>query len=158
MKKNLLITLGMAGLLAASGAALADKPSWAGGDKHGRDDRDEARHESRRDGDRAEGSFRFDDGSRRAIAEYYGTQARGGKCPPGLAKKHNGCLPPGQAKKWRRDQPLPADLRYYDLPRELLVRLPPPPPQYRYVQVAGDVLMIAVGSRMVADAVEDILR
>src|SRR6478609_10589121 len=26
---------------------------------------------------------------------YYG----GGGCPPGLAKKHNGCLPPGQAKK-----------------------------------------------------------
>jgi hypothetical protein len=23
-------------------------------------------------------------------------------CPPGLAKKHNGCLPPGQAKKMRR--------------------------------------------------------
>src|SRR5262249_37678595 len=23
----------------------------------------------------------------------------GGGCPPGLAKKHNGCLPPGQAKK-----------------------------------------------------------
>jgi hypothetical protein len=22
-----------------------------------------------------------------------------GNCPPGLAKKHNGCLPPGQAKK-----------------------------------------------------------
>jgi hypothetical protein len=25
----------------------------------------------------------------------YGT----GNCPPGLAKKHNGCLPPGQARK-----------------------------------------------------------
>jgi hypothetical protein len=25
----------------------------------------------------------------------YGT----GGCPPGLAKKHNGCMPPGQAKK-----------------------------------------------------------
>jgi len=23
----------------------------------------------------------------------------GGSCPPGLAKKHNGCMPPGQAKK-----------------------------------------------------------
>jgi len=22
-----------------------------------------------------------------------------GRCPPGLAKKHNGCMPPGQAKK-----------------------------------------------------------
>src|SRR4030095_8058869 len=25
--------------------------------------------------------------------------AYGGGCPPGLAKKHNGCMPPGQAKK-----------------------------------------------------------
>lgn len=28
----------------------------------------------------------------------YALDARG-SCPPGLAKKHNGCLPPGQAKK-----------------------------------------------------------
>ncbi len=28
----------------------------------------------------------------------YGT----GGCPPGLAKKHNGCMPPGQAKKLYR--------------------------------------------------------
>ena len=48
-----------------------------------------------------------------------------GSCPPGLAKKHNGCLPPGQAKKlynvgqrynrnfgyrWTYDQ-IPYDLR-----------------------------------------------
>ena len=48
-----------------------------------------------------------------------------GGCPPGLAKKHNGCLPPGQAKKlynigqrfprsygtpWSYDQ-IPYDLR-----------------------------------------------
>nr|NUR37075.1 hypothetical protein [Sphingomonas sp.] len=28
----------------------------------------------------------------------------GGGCPPGLAKKHNGCMPPGQAKKLYRGQ------------------------------------------------------
>lgn len=27
-----------------------------------------------------------------------------GGCPPGLAKKHNGCLPPGQARKLYRGQ------------------------------------------------------
>ena len=32
----------------------------------------------------------------------YGYNDRG--CPPGLAKKHNGCMPPGQAKKWARGQ------------------------------------------------------
>lgn len=27
-----------------------------------------------------------------------------GGCPPGLAKKHNGCMPPGQARKLSRGQ------------------------------------------------------
>lgn len=27
-----------------------------------------------------------------------------GNCPPGLAKKHNGCMPPGQARKLARGQ------------------------------------------------------
>ena len=32
--------------------------------------------------------------------EGWGTYgAWGNNCPPGLAKKHNGCLPPGQARK-----------------------------------------------------------
>ena len=30
-----------------------------------------------------------------------------GGCPPGLAKKHNGCLPPGQAKKLYRGERYP---------------------------------------------------
>ncbi len=35
-------------------------------------------------------------------------------CPPGLAKKHNGCLPPGQAKKlYNVGQRLPYDYNGY---------------------------------------------
>ena len=30
-----------------------------------------------------------------------------GGCPPGLAKKHNGCMPPGQAKKLYRGERFP---------------------------------------------------
>lgn len=30
-------------------------------------------------------------------------------CPPGLAKKHNGCMPPGQAKKWQRGERIRGD-------------------------------------------------
>lgn len=140
-----------------STSALAEKPSWAGGGKHGEKGKHgEDRHEDsyRPSG----GSYSFNNDSRQLISSYYGEQARAGKCPPGLAKKHNGCMPPGQAKKWAKGRPLPADLRYNDLPYDLLRRLPPPPPQHRYVQVAGDVLLIAVGTSMVMDAVEDILR
>jgi Ni/Co efflux regulator RcnB len=143
----------IAGMLAVSGHALADKP----GGKHDKKDKEDRaeRHDDRRG---AAAATRFDDGARNSIFEYYGAQARAGKCPPGLAKKQNGCQPPGQAKKWKLGQPLPPDLRYGSLPPDLLRRLPPPPPQHRYVQIAGDVLMIAVGTSMVVDAVEDILR
>jgi Ni/Co efflux regulator RcnB len=155
------ILLATTGLLFASGSTLAEKPSWAGNDKnekhekHGKKhDRDERRNE-RNDGG---ASLTFSLDARRIVSDYYGTHAKAGKCPPGLAKKNNGCLPPGQAKKWARGAALPAGLRYNDLPYDLLRRLPPPPPNHRYVQIAGDVLMIAIGTSMVVDAIEDILR
>lgn len=163
----------IAGLFAASTPVFAEKPDWAGGGKHGnkhesRGDRDDRggwddrgkrdKRDDRYDDRRSGGQYRFNDDSRRLLIDYYGGQARAGHCPPGLAKKGNGCMPPGQAKKWRRGYALPADVRYYPLAPEILMRLPPPPPQHRYVQVAGDILMIAVGTSMVVDAVEDILR
>jgi hypothetical protein len=90
------------------------------------------------------------------IRQYFGRQFAGGHCPPGLAKKNNGCLPPGQAKKWAQGRPLPAGLPYYPLPYDLLRRLSAPPPGYEYVRVANDVLLIVTGSRMVLDAVRDL--
>ena len=66
-------------------------------------------------------------------------------------------MPPGQAKKWARGRPI-GDVTYQDLPYDLRVRLPAPPAGHRYVQVAADVLLIAVGTGMVVDAVEDLMR
>lgn len=37
-------------------------------------------------------------------------------CPPGLAKKNNGCLPPGQARKLGIGDRLPAFLSGYNVP------------------------------------------
>jgi hypothetical protein len=46
-----------------------------------------------------------------------------GGCPRGLAKKNNGCLPPGQAKKLARGQRFPSDYgtrySYRQLPYDL---------------------------------------
>jgi Ni/Co efflux regulator RcnB len=150
-------------LALVAGGAFADKPSWAGEGKHkeGKDRNKELHHrEQGRDAERQGGSlvFSFSGEDRRLAMEYYGSQASKGKCPPGLAKKNNGCQAPGQAKKWRKGQALARDIEYYELPRELRVRLPAPPPNHRYVQVAGDILMIAIGTSMVVDALEDILR
>lgn len=138
----------------AAGSALAAKPDWAGNGKN-----KNKQHEDRQEQRGSPSASRFTDQHRRLIAEYYGGQAQPGrKCPPGLAKKNNGCLPPGQAKKWGMGRPLPGDVRHYDLPQDLLRRLPPAPAGHRYVRVAADILLIAVGSSMVVDAVEDIVR
>jgi len=94
---------------------------------------------------------------RNIIREYYGAQIAQGKCPPGLAKKNNGCQPPGQAKKWSRGRPLPRDVVYHALPRDLAIRLNAPAGA-KYVRVAADILLIAVGTGMVLDAIEDLSR
>jgi len=92
------------------------------------------------------------------VQEYYAEEFRAGRCPPGLAKKRNGCMPPGQAKKWRVGHALPPDVVIYDLPPALVVRIGVPPPGYKYVRVAADILLIAVGTHMVVDAISDLSR
>jgi len=145
-------TRGLAVIVASAltvSAALADKPSWAGGGNG------EGRRykESRKD---ERGERHFDDRRQQAVHDYYAAEYRGGKCPPGLAKKQNGCMPPGQAKKWRMGQALPHDVVVYDLPPKLVVEIGLPPAGYRYVRVASDILMIAVGTNMVVDAINDL--
>lgn len=75
------------------------------------------------------------------------------KCPPGLAKKNNGCLPPGQAKKYQIGGVLPEGLQYSKLPRGLRDLLSPAPSGYQYVQVDKDVLLISEAGKKVIDAV-----
>lgn len=98
----------------------------------------------------------FSDEHRSHIQDYYANQYRRGNCPPGLAKKGNGCMPPGQAKKWALGQRLPRDVIFYDLPPSVLVQLGPAPSRHRFVRVAQDILLIAVGTGMVVDAIEDL--
>jgi Ni/Co efflux regulator RcnB len=138
--------------------AMADKPEWAGSGKGGKNEKME-RHDSDK-GDRRDGERRkyFEDRHRVVVHEYYEEQVRSGRCPPGLAKKHNGCMPPGQARKWQYGRALPRDVVYYEVPRDVVVRIGPPPSGYRYVRVATDILMIAIGTGMVVDAIEDISR
>lgn len=75
------------------------------------------------------------------------------KCPPGLAKKNNGCLPPGIAKKYRVGYPLDNDVIFSSIAEELLKVLTPAPRGYKYVQVDKDVLLINEASKKVLDAV-----
>ena len=101
-------------------------------------------------------SVHFGDRQREVVREYYADSFKRGHCPPGLAKKHNGCMPPGQARKWQLGRPLPRDVVAYDLPPRVVVSLGVPPAGHKYVRVAGDILMIAIGTRIVVDAIDDL--
>lgn len=116
------------------------------GHKNGRYDRD---HKSR--GGHEATRVVFTREVRVVIEDYY----RAGKhCPPGLAKKRNGCLPPGHAKKrYHVGKELPRHVRVERLPRYLKQRLPPPPAGYAYGYVDNDVLLIAEATHRVVDAV-----
>lgn len=107
-------------------------------------------------GSSAHVNIRFGDEQRRAVREYYAGGPRAGHCPPGLAKKNNGCLPPGLARAWQVGQPLPRGVVVHPLPRDLERRLGPPPAGHQFVRVAADILMIAVGTSMVIDAIESL--
>ncbi|GHU28873.1 hypothetical protein AGMMS50256_12270 [Betaproteobacteria bacterium] len=65
-------------------------------------------------------------------------------------------MPRVSSRAWSRGRPLPRSVVYYDLPPALVVELGPPPHGHRYVRVAGDILMIAVGTGLVVDALQDI--
>lgn len=141
-----------AALACASAASLAAKPDGAGnGNGNGKKPRQEQVEKLRIGG-------YFGDQQRAAASEYYGKRHASGRCPPGLAKKKNGCQPPGKARKWAMGQPLPGTVVYYPVPQEVVVRIGVPPAGHRYVRVANDILLISIGSRMVVDAIEDLIR
>jgi Ni/Co efflux regulator RcnB len=128
------------------------------GERYDTERRSGSRDDYRRSGTSVTVNAYFGDRERRVVRDYYADEFRGGNCPPGLAKKQNGCMPPGLAKKWSVGHRLPADVIFYDLPAEVVVRLGVPPSGHKYVRVAADILLIAVGTGMVVDAIEDLSR
>lgn len=160
LKTKCALALVMVGILTV-GSAMADK----GGRHEGKDRREE------QGGDRRNDDRKSHDGNERRptgdghhfqeqhhvmVREYYSEHYRGHRCPPGLAKKNNGCVPPGQARKWQVGRPLPREVIYYQVPAPLVVQIGPPPAGHRYVRVAGDILLIAIGTGMVVDAIQDL--
>ena len=153
----------------AAGPALADPPEGKGKGKGKGAEKSEQHQDKSRERDSNRGSHdggtltpragvHFVDQHRVYIRDYYGEEYRRGFCPPGLAKKNNGCMPPGQARKWAVGRPLPRDVIFYDLPPNVVVKIGAPPTGQRYVRVAADILLIAIGTGMVIDAIQDLGR
>ena len=124
-------------LLASAALALAATPALAQGNsqgkhngkhgasaKHMKADRwaagDRSRLSTRVDGNRngiidsRERGFRDRDGRDDRFEDGFDNRFAANNCPPGLAKKNNGCLPPGQAKRmFREGQRVPNGYDYY---------------------------------------------
>jgi Ni/Co efflux regulator RcnB len=132
--------------LAALIAAVAAGPAFAGnghGNGHGKHGGKHAeKHQVEKHHDRH--------GDRHAYSDDRDYRSAG--CPPGLARKNNGCMPPGQAKKLAIGQPLPPGA-VYTIPRHVRTQLPPPPAGYRYAVVNNQVVLVSSGNLVV-----DILR
>jgi Ni/Co efflux regulator RcnB len=151
----------VAALLAALafGPALAEKGGGGHG-KHGRghDDvrvveRDD--HRGRRHGD----DHRLDDRRHRGedrvvIVDRHHQRDRA--CPPGLARKGNGCLPPGQAKRVIVGQALPPGAVFV-VPQRVRATLPPPPLGHRYAVVNNQVVLVSDTNNVVVNIIRSLL-
>jgi len=132
----------------AAAPAMADEHGKGKGKGHDKKEQKAERHEEVREG--AYFSEQHREAARRYYVEEYG-HGKARHCPPGLAKKHNGCMPPGQARKWAVGQPVPRDVVVYEVPRPVLVQLPPAPVGYRYERVGGDIVLVRINGRVVVD-------
>jgi hypothetical protein len=82
---------------------------------------------------------------------------RAAPCPPGLAKKHNGCLPPGQAKKiYGVGERLPVGYRYVAVPVQYRDRIAFQD-RYRYYYDDGRVYAVDPTTRLIAEVIDLIL-
>lgn len=167
ISRNLMVAV--ATFIIACNSAYAEKPEKGNG--NGNSGKNKSEQQQKRGGGSDQGgkkadkgtyrndvsaSFSFGSSETRIVRDYYGGQAAKGKCPPGLAKKGNGCQPPGQAKQWQKGRALGSDVRYHDIPNELRIRLPVPPLDHKYVQQGTDLLLIGVGTAIVVDAIDGI--
>lgn len=169
------LALAFAGMFAA-GPASADNDSKGnkGGKgqqqhRHDNDDRKGGHNDARkgdfrnddRRGDDRRGEWRdhrFQDNHRMAARDYYDRNYRGSRCPPGLAKKNNGCVPPGLARKWQQGHSLPRNVTYYSVPQPLVLQLGQPPAGYQYVRVSSDILLMELATRIIVDSILDLGR
>ena len=149
IRRGFAVALLIALALAPAGSIRADrdddhgKGRWKHGDEQGDDD-DQGGHLDR-----------FSSHDRRIVQIYFADEYRLGRCPPGLAKKHDGCLPPGQAKKhYAVGRVLAPRVVVVPVPVVLAERLGPPPYGCRYAMIDGDLVKLALGTSLVIDAVE----
>lgn len=160
-----IVSLAIASLLFAGSGFTKDKGDDQdnGGGKHGNkhsqkeDKKAEKKAEKREREEIKQGAY-FNDQQRTFAREYYTTTYKDGKrCPPGLAKKNNGCLPPGQVRNWIVGEPVPRNVIVYPVAQPVIRMLPPAPVGYRYERIGGDIVLVQQQNNIIVDIIQVLL-
>jgi hypothetical protein len=148
MKRSLGVLLGLTLIVVPAEAKKKDK-----GDKHEGHDRDREHVDVD-----VNVNVRFSSVERERVQYVFVDTHGRGKCPPGLAKKNNGCLPPGHARKrYEVGKVLPREVVVAEVPKEIGARIGKAPAGYRYGMVDGDLVKLAVGTLLVVDAIDGLV-
>lgn len=156
--------LGLILALALTGSATADPdlpvPAGDSDFQHEKRHNIHGRHgyqfNQNKDRSRYQGGRYFTDRDR-AFADFYLADAyRNGPCPADLKSSSKGCKPHKPLKKWKIGQLLSHDISFYDVPPTLIEGIGQPPPGFRYIRIASDILLINIDTRIVMDAMPDL--
>ena len=162
-----IVALAIASLLMAGSAiAKKDGDDYDKGEKHSekherkaekRAEKAEKKAEKRQREDIKQGAY-FSDQQRILVREYYTTTYSNSKrCPPGLAKKNNGCMPPGQVQDLVLGQPVPRNVTVYQVAQPVIRKLPPAPVGYRYERIGGDIVLVQQENNIIVDVIKGLL-
>jgi Ni/Co efflux regulator RcnB len=153
-RKIQLKTLGiiLALTFCTTGGLAVHADSNKGDKEHGNQYKKNKHSDSKKD-KQSRRTISIEKNDRETIRHYMQGHSHRTSCPPGLAKKHNGCMPPGQARKYEIGKKLPEDVTYEFLPYALRRNLQPLQSGYQYVLVDNDVLLMSKTDRTIADIV-----
>jgi Ni/Co efflux regulator RcnB len=165
-----LLALAIASLFIAGPAFAKDKDDHDRRGKHAQKHEEKAEKRADKQRDKSEkraakrerqeirhGSY-FNDQHRSHARQYYAQHyGHGRNCPPGLARKDNGCMPVGHARNWNVGQPIPRGVTVYSVPQPVLVQLPPPPYGYRYARLGGDIVLVQQQNNLIVDIIQGLL-
>ena len=127
-------------------------------DKQDKRDAKEYRKADKRERQEIQFGTYFNDQQRTLVREYYVQNYSNGKrCPPGLAKKNNGCMPPGQVRNWVVGEPVPRGVTVYAVPQQVILQLPPAPYGYRYSRIGGDIVLVQQQNNLIVDIIQGLL-
>ncbi|MFZ5784374.1 MAG: hypothetical protein ACOY4R_29615 [Pseudomonadota bacterium] len=92
-----------------------------------------------------------------AVLAYYRAEAAAGRCPAPLVRNGKACgAPPATRPAWRPGQPLPDNVKVEAPPAALIAKLSPSRAGYQYMRVGNDLVIMGIGTRVVAAHVADL--